>query len=246
MRRPALPYWNSLPTPLRWAAAELRLQTDGAAGKPKLNRMELLMFLRRLSFHAGLCIVVLLIYGSSAASADPIPVPLGAFSGSESVVQFNVAVTQPLPYSEDGATFATYTGLAASVLSFNNFLFMAGSGTLPVTFSDPVTMAGLSLGSSSFGAVTVAAEVFADPLGLHSLGQVSLGSFAGGFVGLGNDVAFSRVNLSFAVPANASFFIDDFRFEATEPVPEPATITLALAGLGWLGHRVRHRRRSHA
>ncbi len=205
------------------------------------------MFLRRLSFHAGLCIVVLLTCNSSA-SADPISIPLSAFSGSESVVQFDVATIQPLPYSENGVTFVTYTGLIASVLPGNNFLFMGGSGTLPVTFSDPVTMAGFNF-ANSFGAATVAAEVFADPLGLQSLGQVSLGSFAPlqrGFVGFANDVPFSRATISFAVPGNASFFIDDFRFDDVEPVPEPGTLTLTLVGLGWLGHRVRRGRRGHA
>lgn len=199
---------------------------------------------RRSSIRVGLCVVVLLT-SSWIASADPITIPVTAFSGNASVVQFGVAVTQPLPYSEDGATFGPYTGFAASVLSANNFLFMGGSGTLPVTFGGPITMAGFDF-VNSFGAATITAEVFADPLGLQSLGQVSLGSFAPlqrGFVGFANDAAFARANISFAVPGNASFFIDDFRFEASDPVPEPGTITLTMAGLGWLAHRVRRARR---
>lgn len=204
------------------------------------------MVRRTLLRHVGSGLVVLLT-SLSAAEADPISIPLSAFSGNELIVQFTVPVTQSLPYSEDGATFQTYTGSAASVLSGNNFLFMGGSGILPVTFSDPVTMAGFTF-VNSFGSATVAAEVFADPLGVQSLGQVSLGSFAplqSGFIGFANGVPFSRANLSFTVPSTASFFIDDFRFEGTAPVPEPGTIMLTLAGLGWLGHRVRRAKRDH-
>jgi hypothetical protein len=200
---------------------------------------------RRLSGLASVVIFVVLA-AAPRASADPIVIPLGAFSGSEQVVQFAVAVTQPLPYSEDGATFSSYSGLAASVLSFNNFLFMGGPGTLAVSFSDPVTMAGFNF-ANSFGAATVGAEVFADPLGLQSLGQVSLGSFAplqAGFLGFANDAPFLRANISFAVPGNASFTIDDFRFDDTNPIPEPGTITLTLVGLGWLGNRLRRQART--
>ena len=201
---------------------------------------------RRLVRQATLFVFLILLTWAPRASADPIMIPLSAFSGSEQVVQFGVATTQPLPYSEDGATFVTYTGFAASVLSFNNFLSMGGSGTLIVTFSDPVAMAGFDF-VNSFGAATLGAQVFADSSGLQPLGQVSLGSFAPlqrGFVGFANDVAFSRASISFAVPGNASFFIDDFRFEDTNPIPEPGTITLTLAGLGWLGNRMRRRRRA--
>ena len=184
----------------------------------------------------------------SNVSADPISIPLGAFSGSESVVQFGVATTQSLPYSEDGATFQAYSGFAASVLGGNQFLFMGGSGILPVTFTDPVTMAGFTF-VNSFGAATISAEVFADPLGLQSLGQVSLGSFVPlqqSFVGFANNVAFSRANISFGVPGTASFFIDDFRFDGDQPVPEPGTITLTLIGLGCLRRYMTRRQRGRA
>ena len=200
---------------------------------------------RRVSSLAGL-VICLVLASAPRASADPIVIPLSAFAGSEQVVQFAVGVTQPLPYSEDGATFLTYSGLAASVLSFNNFLFMAGPGTLAVTFSDAVTMAGFNF-ANSLGAASISAEVFADPLGLQSLGQVSLGSFAplqAGFVGFANDTPFLRANISFAVPGTASFNIDDFRFDDTAPIPEPGTITLTLVGLGWLGSRLRRRART--
>ena len=200
---------------------------------------------RRVSSLASLAICLILA-SAPQASADPIVIPLSAFSSSEQVVQFAVGATQPLPYSEDGATFLSYSGLAASVLSFNGFLFMGGSGTLAVTFSEAVTMAGFNF-SNSLGAATVAAEVFADPLGLQSLGPVSLGSFAplqAGFLGFANSAPFVRANISFAVPGNASFNIDDFRFDDTNPIPEPGTITLTLVGLGWLGTRLRRGARS--
>jgi hypothetical protein len=179
-----------------------------------------------------------------AAPPGVTAIPLSAFSGNERVVQFGVSTTQPLPYSENGATFVSYTGLAASVLSFNAFLFMAGPGTLTVTFSVPVTRAGFNF-VNSFGAATIEAEVFADPHGLQALGHVDLGSFAPmqtGFVGFAADAAFTRADISFAVPATASFFIDDFRFEGPALGAELGTITLGLLGVALIGSRMGRRR----
>ena len=203
------------------------------------------MFRNGRLFRATALVMFILFTWSARASADVIAIPLSAFSGTERVVEFTVSTTQPLPYSEDGATFTGFTGFASSVLSFNNFLFMGGSGILSVTFSDPVTIAGFNF-VNSFGPAAVAADVFGDLEGLQTLGQVNLGSFAPlqrGFVGFAADAAFSRADISFAVPGIASFFIDDFRFDNTAPIPEPGTITLALLGVGLLGTRLRSRMR---
>ena len=179
-------------------------------------------------------------------SADPISISVGAFSGAQQVVQFTVATTQRLPYSEDGATFHPYPGPLSSVISLNNFLALAGPGTLGVTFASPITMAGFDFfAGSQFAAPSpISAEIFADPLGLQSLGAVNLGAFgpARQFVGFASEVPFTRANITFGVAtATASFVIDDFRFENTSPVPEPGTITLTLLGLGWMGSRIRRR-----
>ena len=185
---------------------------------------------------------------ASRADATLIPIPIGAFSGNALVVNFTVPTTQALPYSEDGATFASFSGTASSVISGANFLFMAGSGNLPVTFSSPELQAGFFFSNASLGPATVSVQAFSDLLGTQSLGQLVLGNFGpgqSGFVGFQADALFLRADISFAASSpTASFFIDDFRFEAgATAVPEPATIVLTLIGAGWLGNRLhRHRR----
>src|SRR5829696_580222 len=191
--------------------------------------------------------VLAVVASARPGSADPITIPLGAFSGTEQVVQFTVASTQPLPYSEDGATFSPYPGPLSSVIAFNNFLALAGPGTLSVTFASPITMAGFDFfaGLQLAGPTPISAEVFADLQGLQSLGSVNLGSFgpARQFVGFASAAPFTRANITFGVAPAASFVIDDFRFDDVSPVPEPGTITLTMLGLGWVGSRIRRRSR---
>jgi len=185
------------------------------------------------------------------SSADPFAISAAAFSGTEQVVQFTVATTQPLPYSEDGATFNPYPGPLSSVISSNNFLALAGSGTLNVTFASPITLAGFDFfaGLQSAAPTAISAEVFTDPLGLQSLGAVNLGAFgpARQFAGFASETPFTRANITFGVATStSSFVIDDFRFENASPVPEPGTITLTMLGLGWVGSRIRRRLRGSA
>jgi hypothetical protein len=191
---------------------------------------------------------VILLTAASTAHAALIPITIGAFSGSERVVDFTVGLSQPLPYTEEGATFASYSGPLASVLSVNNFLFMAGSGTLQVNFNDPPSRAGFFFGAPLSSGATLMAQVFADVQGTQSLGSLALGTFnanQSGFVGFQADAPFGRADISFAVAnASASFRIDDFRFEpSATTVPEPATLIVTLMGAGWFGRRFAGRRR---
>ena len=192
------------------------------------------------------CFIAFVLLAMAArAQASLIPITIGAFSASAHVADFTVGSNQPLPYSEDGATFASFSGFASNVLGFNDFLFMSGTGTLRVNFSDPEIRAGF-LFNNSFGTATLSVQAFSDVLGTLSLGTLALGSFApnqSGFVGFQADALFSRADISFTVPTQtSSFFIDDFRFEPTA-VPEPATMVLTLLGAGWLGRQARRRPR---
>jgi hypothetical protein len=195
------------------------------------------------------CFTALLLFAvTNKAHATLIPISIGAFSGNERIADFTVAASQTLPYSEEGATFASFSGQAASVLSFNNFLFMGGSGTLRVNFSDPEIRAGFVFGNGLGDPATITAQAFSDVLGTQSLGQVVLGSFAAnqiGFVGFAADAPFLRADISFAVSnASASFRIDDFRFESgATAIPEPSTVILTLCGASWLSSRRRRQRR---
>ena len=194
------------------------------------------------------CFTALVLIGAaSTAHATLIPISMGAFSGGEHVADFTVGVSQPLPYSEDGATFASFSGLAANVLSGNNFLFMTGTGILRVNFAAPELRAGFFFGNS-LSMATISVQAFSDLAGAVSLGTLGLGSFAvnqTGFVGFQADAPFLRADVSFSVAsATASFRIDDFRFEpGASAVPEPATLALTLVGIGWLGRHAQRRRR---
>jgi len=183
---------------------------------------------------------------AARAQASLISITTAAFSPSAQIAHFTVGSSQPLPYSEVGATFASFSGLTSSVLSFNNFLFMAGSGTLRVNFSAPEIRAGFLFTNDSAGTATLSVQAFSDLAGTLSIGTLGLGSFnagQGGFVGFQGDALFSRVDISFSLPSStASYRIDDFRFEPTA-VPEPTTVVLTLLGVGWLGTHARRLRR---
>lgn len=199
-------------------------------------------------FRTRTMVAFVLLTSAWSASADPIPIPLSAFSGTERVVEFTVSVDQPLPYFEDGATF-TYTPFG-----FVNGFFQSlnlqrpvsgGSGTLTVTFSDPVLIAGFNF-RNDFGTPAMEAEVFGDLPGLQSLGRVNFGTFAPhetAFIGFAASSVFTRADISFTVPGAASWYIDDFRFDNAAPVPEPGTVSLTLLGVGLLGSRMRRRMR---
>jgi hypothetical protein len=178
------------------------------------------------------------------AEASLILIPNSAISGNARAATFDVGDTQGLPYSESGATFESFSGLFASVLSVNNFLAMAGDGTLVVTFDTPVLRSGLFFFNSFGGTQELSAAVFADTAGTTQTGEISLGTFFpegsgqvnSGTVAFESDAPFSRLHLTVTNltpgPAPASYFIDDFRFEGA--IPEPATFVLLAAPVAGL------------
>jgi hypothetical protein len=202
------------------------------------------------SLRITLAAATVLGFGSNAA-ADPFLLPASAFSATAEVVDFTVATTQPLPYSNNGVTFASFSGFLSSVVSGTNFLFMSGPGTLSIVFSEPITMVGFRFVTATAPA-QLNTTLFEDPGGASSIGQLALGTFNPGpfipgqpFVGFGSTSPFTRADISFAVPGTfSSYLIDDFRFDDSAPIPEPGTVSLTLAGLGLLGHRIRRRMRA--
>jgi hypothetical protein len=195
-----------------------------------------------------LCLATLLLLTvAGTAHATLITITSGVFSPGASVADFTVATTQPLPYSEDGATFAAFSGFASGVLTFNNFLNLAGSGTLRVNFASPELRAGFSLRAPLGSSATVSVQAFSDLLGTVSLGSVVLGTLTPnqvGFLGFQASAPFLRADVAFAVTGTtASYQLDDFRFEPGA-VPEPASLVLlGLTGSGWIAGRGMRRRR---
>lgn len=199
----------------------------------------------RLS-RASVGVTLILLAFAWTTSAEPITIPLSAFPGTEQVVRFDVATETPLPYTEAGATFSyTPFGFVSAFFQALNLQRpeMGGSGTLTVTFPDPVLIAGFDF-RNHFGSPTMEAELFGDLAGLQSLGQVSFGTFAPhetAFIGIASSSFFQRLDVTWTVPSAASWFIDDFRFDDAPPVPEPGTVSLTLLGVGLLGSRMRRR-----
>ena len=197
---------------------------------------------------ASIAVILMLLTSAWTSSADPISIPLSAFPGSEQVVQFSVSAETPLPYTEAGATFAyTPFGFVSNLFQELNLQrpMSGGSGTLTVTFNDPVLIAGFDF-RNHFGTPTMVAELFEDAAGLQSMGQLNFGSFApleARFIGLGSSSLFTRMDVTWSVPQAASWFIDDFRFDNAAPIPEPGTVSLTLLGMGVLGSRLRGRLR---
>ena len=190
---------------------------------------------------------------ATRASADVIPISIGAFSGSETVATFDFVpppFEQSLPYFESGLTLVSFTGPYSVV--FAGGIYSAGdTGLLTVTFSDPVTRAGFDFwNSTNVAAViaTISVEAFSDPRGESSIGGATLRSFAPaerGFVGFAADAPFSRAEIFFDAGRFTSFLVDDFRFENAQPVPEPGTIALTALSLGLLGSRMRRQPARH-
>jgi hypothetical protein len=194
---------------------------------------------------ATILVTFILLTSAWRAYADPIAIPRSAFSGTERVASFNVSTDQFLPYSENGATFDYVPfGFVSSLRQQLNLQrpVAGGSGTLTVTFADPVSMAGFDF-FSDFGQVSMmTAQVFRDVAGLQPLGAVDFGAFAPhqtAFIGFSDASVFARADITFTTPVAASWFIDDFRFGSTSAVPEPGVASLILLAAAVLRGRLR-------
>jgi hypothetical protein len=174
-------------------------------------------------------------------------------------VAFDVAVFQPLPYMESGATFELIDGAFAGV--YPNFTTGVADilnavpddrFTIAITFGMPVSRVGFDHCLPEAGAIQ--AELFADAAGSSSLGSIQLGNNsppcdyatapAWNFVGAESDTAFRRMTLTHVPVMQTSAaslnFIDDFRFE--DATPEPATGLVMLGSLGLVAVGIRRRR----
>ena len=196
------------------------------------------------------------------ASAAPILIGLGGFSGGETVIDYGPPPPSNLPINGmlidgvlHGFTISGSPSLDAVLdsgpgttnnIAVTNIEGNAG-GVLSLTFSGPQNRLGYgwAMSSAADGQQTTV-ELF--DFGNTSLGAVSLvgtldPTFMGGFLGVESIIAFTRAEVTWTGSASR-FAFDNMRFEF---IPEPSTLTLAaLALLGILAHGHRRRGRYRA
>ena len=166
------------------------------------------------------------------------------------LIDFEAVPTGPIGayYSPLGVTFAhldggglfNATGSGMSKAA-TNFFTEPGYPDGEAFFANLVTRAGFFITTQPGHTTTVYAYNGATLVGSESFSTGGQG-LSGSFAGIEFSSGFDRIVIGTIGPINASFAIDDFRFEG-EPVPEPSTLLLLGAGLMAGARRLRLLRR---
>jgi hypothetical protein len=122
----------------------------------------------------------------------------------------------------------------------NLFVVLSYGGWSELKFEEPIKAFGAWFGGTgNFGTITVAADSLAGPGSYQALGTVTPGALSGSsvrFIGFTADQAFNRIVFEGALCCSSQIAIDNISYAGVvsvpAPVPEPASVPLALAGLG--------------
>jgi hypothetical protein len=212
------------------------------------------------TFASTLIVIVAVTLTAITATAGVIPIGLGAFPASSTLVTFT-----GLP---DGAEV---NGLFIADILFS---YSLGNGSVVIDGGPGVTNNIeppniVSIGDSS-GVLTLTLPGFFETFGfgyaiLNTVavsnattitvfrGATNVGSlsyngvpdplFAGGFAGIQSTTAINRVDITFNSTAALAFALDNVRIAAA--IPEPSTMLLMLSGAAVLLSRTRRSRSSH-
>ncbi len=218
----------------------------------------------RISFQFAVgLLAVAYLANPSRSEAGLISVTQAAFSGGETVVDFNTpSVDEALLTNEYSGLGATFSG---SLYTMQNpgdtSLFPANGGgqiasnwvygdtpelqgtVIAVFFDSAVNRVGFWRSTSAVDTLTVTAFSGAVEVGSVAFaGHDTLVQFTGV-----EDVStsFNRIQLEISGPENNFLAIDDLRFEAAS-VPEPASLALYGSGLGIIGTFASRRRSSRS
>lgn len=172
------------------------------------------------------------------------PIGIGDFSGNESLVDFgNVETGDPVEMQTiGGITFGfTVDGVPSSDATIaagpgnTNHITIANiegdaSGTLSMVFPSLQRRLGYGWSTTGVPGSTVVELFDASNLsmGTYSIDGTYDPEFIGGFVGVQSSMPFIRAEVTWLVEVPNRFALDNIRFE---PIPEPAAIGLALAGI---------------
>lgn len=121
-------------------------------------------------------------------------------------------------------------------------------GILSLLFPTQVQRVGYGFALSTTTTVTNATTVQLFDALNNSLGSLSFNGspdplFTGGFAGVGNDVPFSRAEVTFAPGLETRFAFDNLQYGVGDalPVPEPGTLLLLTAGMAAVAVKKRRR-----
>jgi len=202
-----------------------------------------ILLLRVPSVVIAFCSVLCL---AGSAFAVPVPISQSAFSGSETVIDFNtVAPFTPitLQYQANGVTFSggLFAGFPLVGTAQNFAPFSTIVNTITVDFSSTMLRAGFDVLTNNEDDLLVEVWAF-DNGNLVKNGELlfSTGS-SFTFQGLEDTQGIDRLVMSAVGGGTRGFIMDNFRFE---PVPEPSSAALLAGGLLLLaGSRMRRNRR---
>jgi hypothetical protein len=185
-----------------------------------------------------------------SAAAIPIAIPQSAFSGTETVIDFNsLAPGTPITtqFLAEGVTFSggLYAGFPSFGQAQNFEPFTTNTAPITIDFSSAMLRTGFDVVTVNEEDLVVQVSAYSGNL-LVQTGEIQFMTGATStFAGIEDVDGIDRLVLSAVGPSFHGFVIDNFRFEAAA-IPEPSAALLFPAGMFLAASCIRRRQRKLA